>query len=249
MISIVMAYYNRGRLLETTLRSIMLSECNPEIIIVDDGSDEDERIEKMTELYDFNIKVIRVEPKDKTWTSACIPFNIGFREAKGDIIVIQSPECMHVGDVLKYTEGNVVDNKYIAFACYSANQHHTDTLNRFFFSSLNAELVLAPFNNAHPSNDGEDGWYNHSEYNPNGFAFCAAMTKKDLDELGGFDERYAHGIGYEDFEFMARIRRKGMSVEIIDNPYVVHQRHKPTDYEGKKELHNRNHKLFYTGQL
>lgn len=245
-VSIVMAYYNRWTQLVQTLESIHLSMRDVEVIIVDDGSDENNSLEGYVDPY-LDIKVIRVKPENKTWTSACIPFNIGFKEATGDIIIIQSPECLHVGDIISSAIRNVHENKYVAFACYSAGKEKSEAINNYkkFILPEDAEKILSPFNNNHPSADGEDGWYCHSQYNPNAFAFCAAMTKKDLDELGGFDERYSQGIGYEDFEFIARIRRKGMSVDIIDNPYVIHQRHTPTDYEGKKELHNRNHKLYY----
>jgi hypothetical protein len=56
------------------------------------------------------------------------------------------------------------------------------------------------------------------------------MLKKDLEDIGGFDERYAPGLAYEDDEFLARVKRAGIEVRIIDDPFVIHQKHKRTDY-------------------
>jgi len=54
------------------------------------------------------------------------------------------------------------------------------------------------------------------------------MTKKNIDELGGFDERYSSGYGFDDNELVVRIKRKGLSVKIMppeSGVYAVHQFH------------------------
>ena len=100
--SIVMAYHNRKPLLLHTLRSIAASTQAKytEVIIVDDGSSDDHRLEDIVDDYPFVIKLIRQETEDKWYINPCIPFNLGIKEATGDIIVIQNPECFHLGDVL-----------------------------------------------------------------------------------------------------------------------------------------------------
>ena len=69
------------------------------------------------------------------------------------------------------------------------------------------------------------GWYNHSIHRPEHFHFCAAISSKDLNELGGFDERYAHGLCWEDNEFAERIKKKNMERIFVDDPFVFHQFH------------------------
>lgn len=247
-----MAYHNRRRQLLNTLHTIRNSRHYVEVIIVDDASDPDNRIEHLVDFPGVDIYVKRITPEEKTWHNSCIPYNMGFKEATGDIIIIQNPECMHVGDVIDYAVNNVVDNKYIAFACYSADKEKSGLINDISLDDKYVDKVndiLTPFVNALPSNDCENGWYCHSKHNPSAFHFTTAITKKDLDELGGFDERYAGGIAYDDMDFRDRVRRKGMTIDITDIPYVVHQAHKPTDYVGKQDLYIRNRTLYSTGKL
>ena len=242
-VSIVMAYHNRKKQLLNTLQTIRNSKHYVEVIIIDDASDENQRIEFLHTMPGINIHLERINKNEKTWHNPCIPFNMGFKKASGDIIIMQNAECMHVGDVIDYAVKNVVPGKYISFACYSADKEKSELIGKEDIDS-----IIKPFNNAHPSADCQNGWYNHSIYNPNAFHFTSAITMKDLEELGGFDERYADGIGYDDMDLIARIRRKGMSVEIVDDPYVIHQAHTPTDYTNNQDLLTRNRNLYNTGR-
>ncbi|OCA75545.1 glycosyltransferase family 2 protein [Chryseobacterium arthrosphaerae] len=226
-ISIVTAYYNRKKLFENTLSSIVSQSPDPsmelEVIAVDDGSDEEERLEDLTEQYPF-LKVIRLEKADKWYFNSCIPFNIGFREAKGDIVILQNPECLHYGDVLKYTQKHINDSNYISFSCFSLGIESTDNLHTLLESPEKLQKLMAD-NNVGYIGDGLDCWYNHSVTNPKGYHFCAAITKKNLYDLGGFDERFARGIAFDDNEFLHRVKLKGLQIEIIDQPIVLHQNH------------------------
>ena len=43
--------------------------------------------------------------------------------------------------------------------------------------------------------------------------------------MGGFDERYAHGIGYDDNELLVRVLRKGLQLLYAYYPLALHQNH------------------------
>ena len=95
-ISIVMAYYNRKEQLLFTLKTINDSHHkNIEVIIIDDASDESNRLENIIHNYPFYINLIRIEPTDKKHVNSCIPYNIGFKNITGDIVIIQNPEVCH----------------------------------------------------------------------------------------------------------------------------------------------------------
>lgn len=122
-VSIVMAYFNRKEQLVYTLESIKKSiHKNVEIIIVDDNSRESQRVLTFIENVkgELDIKVITIEENEKTWVNPCIPYNRGFAEATGDIIIIQNPEVMHVGDCIDCIVKNLELNDWMCFNCYSS---------------------------------------------------------------------------------------------------------------------------------
>lgn len=234
MISIVSAYFNRRDLLIKTLNSLQNSQIkNFEYIVVDDASNDEHKIDDLSDIYSF-LKVIRIEPSDKWWVNPCVPFNMGFKECKGDIVILQNPECKHIGDVLKKAS-EITDNEYYSFACYSLDEKNT-------YDKEDFEIL-----NVGASRDGQLSWYNHSIFRPKGYHFCSVITKKNLDELGGFDMDYADGIAYDDDEFLFRIRKKGIQVKIIDYPFVAHQWHQSVNYShlDAKGLIERNKNLFF----
>lgn len=221
MISIVMAYYNRLEQFKNTLDSILMGTIreDTELVIVDDASKESERLDEF--VWDMEwIKLIRIEPKNKCWVNPCIPYNIGFNKAIGDKIIIQNPECSHIGDIVGYVENNLTDQNYLTFSCKAFDQS-----GRFKM------------------------WYNHPTINPTNLHFCSAITKKNLDLLGGFDERYADGMCYDDNEFLHRVKRLGLKIECIEIPYVKHQWHSKEEHLKNpkyKELNARNKAIFET---
>ena len=240
-ISIVTAYYNRRKLFHNTLKTIEQSKYKDlvEVIVVDDNSINEEMITDFPNLFDIDIKVIRIEQKDKWWKNPCIPFNIGFKEAKSDIVIIQNPECLHMGDIIEYTLNNIKENLYLNFGAYSVDKSNTEQINNLDFNTNIQEQIsniITPTNTGPILNDGTNVWYNHSIYRPIMLHFCSAITKKDLYELGGFDERFARGVAYDDNEFLFRIKCKNMEIKIVDNPFVIHQNHyTDTNYGANSE--------------
>ncbi len=230
-----MAYYNRKKLLINTLKSIEKfnhDKNNLEIIIVDDASLEEERLESIQNNFKLNLKIIRIDPKNKKHLNSCIPFNIGFKEATGDIIIIQNPECYHFSDIVSFSK-LLEENNYTAFSCYSLTKENNKLL------ESGGQINLFP---RAASFDGDDGFYCHQIYRPKPYHFCSSIYKKDLDELGGFDERYAFGVGYDDDEFLHRIYLKKLKVN-ISNELVFHQNHYTGNQKSPK-LFEINQKLF-----
>jgi glycosyltransferase involved in cell wall biosynthesis len=243
-ISIVTAYHNRKNLLINTLKSISKSKHNDfEVIVVDDASSEEHRVEDLLKEYSF-MKLIRLEPENKWYVNSCIPFNIGFKETSGDIVILQNPECFHTDDIISYTANNLNEDDYFAFGCYSLDENKTKIIsdNTENYKDFNFNLRGAAFN-------GDDAWYNHSIYRNVGYHFTSAIYKKKLDELGGFDERYAKGIEYDDNEFLHRVK-KICNVRIVDEPLVFHQYHGDSSKRPNfMELSNMNKDLYHNYTL
>lgn len=224
MISVVTAYYNRKKLFTRTLKSMLpyYGKIDFEVIVVDDGSDEVERLEDLQTDFPF-LNVIRLEKQNKWYKNPCIPFNIGFEAVKGDKVIIQNPECYHFGAVLEYVNTHLKENEYLSFGCFSMDKLNTDD-DALFFDEKNI-VKLIENNNRSFTTDGDLGWYNHSKFRPEAFHFCAALMSTDLFDLGGFDERYAKGVGYDDDELIWRIKNKNMQIKFIDDTIVLHQNH------------------------
>lgn len=238
-ISLVTAYYNRRKYFINTLESIKKTKYdNFEVIAVDDASNDENRIDDLPIKYPF-LKVYRIDPSDKKHVNPCVPFNIGFSKSEGDVIILQNPECYHVNDIISYVAENIKENEYLIFSCYSLSEDKTNML----FD--NPEIVKTwEYNNRSASVDGDDAWYNHSIYRPVGYHFTSAISKIKLDELGGFDERYSNGLGYDDNEFLHRVR-KICETKMIDSHLVLHQYHynsikTPIDSAEKLLENNRN---------
>jgi len=246
-ISIVISYYNRRGLFIKTLESISNTTYGDfEIIVVDDASIDSQHIIDLPNLFPkLNLRIVQIDKNDKWWVNPCIPNNIGFEVASGDVIIIQNPECLYIGDIINYTAKNISINKYIVFGCYAVDYSKTTQI-----SKINGGDVLAINRIIQPTNDMlldqcpyMDRWYQHSEYSPRGLNFCTAITKQDLEDLGGFDELYAYGQCYDDTEFIRRIRRKNMYIDMVDNPFVVHQCHGYGSHSNER-LINLNMSLF-----
>jgi GT2 family glycosyltransferase len=229
-LSIVSAYHNRKSQLINTLETIKKSSevDNTEFIVVDDCSDENERIEDLQERFSF-LKVVRLEKKDKWYHNPCVPFNVGIKEAKGDVVILQNPECLHLGDILKYIRENINDTNYLTFSTYAINQEKTQRIGNLDFQEQNIydkiKTEIGEFKMIGFTQEGEEAWYNHSFCRPSYYHFVSAMTKKNMDELGGFDERYAEGHAFDDDELLLRIRLMNLKLEIVNEPIAIHQWH------------------------
>jgi len=257
MISIVMAYFNRREQLIRTLYTISKStEKDLEIIIVDDASDESQRIIDIPDMFGMDIQVKEIKNTQKQWRNPCVPFNIGFKIAHGDTIVIQSPECIHVGDVLSYIKENVSNKKYISMSCYALTEQNIQKFEGIDFHLLSIfqlqQSLIKVCGGLEEINKQRilDGniWYCHPEFRSWSPHFTAAISRKVLlEKFGGFDERYRNGSDYDDTEFWHRIKKSNLEI-IVPNPkefpFVIHQFHKSTNTIKDKETEKINAKVF-----
>jgi hypothetical protein len=219
-----MTYFERPVQLRNTLDSFAYHGygSDVEVIVVDDGS-LDYPASAVVTPRTYAIKVIYLDRKDKWYCNPCIPFNIGLKAAKGEIVIIQNAECFHYNPIVEHASLHASVDKYLTYACLSQVKTDYDkTLPLLSFKEIKDSVKFA---DAAAIGDGVLGWYNHSRFNPRALHFCAALHSSSLKKLNGFDERYALGSCFDDDEFLFRVRDSGLKVEIVDDFVVVHQWH------------------------
>jgi hypothetical protein len=72
------------------------------------------------------------------------------------------------------------------------------------------------------------------------------MTVETFNKVKNFSYDYTMGIAYDDDELLMRIRKMGLSIKIIDKPFVIHQWHYSSNaYKGlnTSELIKKNENL------
>lgn len=248
-ISIVMGYYNRKPQTINTLNYFEqhYKTYNYEVIIVDDNSVPEHQLDDAIKKYTFPIKYIKITEEEKgDRINPCTTYNKGFKEAEGERVIIQNPECIHRGDILGYVKQNLTYDDYTAFSCYNCSSQELtqELLNN---SSLINDHSFNSRNKFH--------WYNHPIYRPVHYHFCAAMMNDNLKLLGGFDEAFAEGHSYDDNEILLSISKNlKLNIKTIDpneGGYVIHQWH-PSSSQTKfsptvfTSMLNRNKTLYET---
>ena len=208
MISIVMSYFNRLPQLRYTLKTIGQSQVKDlEIVIAEDFCDPKERLDNIqAEFPDLDLQVIRMSDTRgrKDYCNPCVPYNTALRASRGDIIVIQNPECCHMGDVLQYTVDNITNQNYLSFHCYAATKDETRI--------MQSGEPLPMFTHK------KSRWYNHAVERPYAYHFTTAITRDNMIKLNGFDERFAQGQDMDDVELIYRIRAMKLDIQFVEDP-------------------------------
>jgi GT2 family glycosyltransferase len=215
--SIIIPTHNGADHLRLCLASLeeTLPEPFPgEVIVVDDGSDEDMRalLEEWQESVP-HLKVVR-NAQNRGFVASC---NRGARAAKGDILIFlnddtmpqagwlqallqtfrEHPDAGAVGGKLLYPDGRLQEAGNFVFSDGSAANFGRDD-----------RVVEAPL-------------YNYLREVDYCSAALLATPRRLFSEIGGFDKRYEPGY-YEDTDYCFEVRKHGQRVYYQPESVVVH---------------------------
>ena len=247
--SIIMAYYKRSEQLKFTIKTFLKSKNkNFELIICNDGSDDDINID-----YPFPVLLININKKykdDKQYKNPCIPYNMCIEYIRGENVIIQNPECCHIGDVLSYVNSNLNKNNYLVFSCLSLNSDNTNFMKNNFDENISNKLIeISKTKQKLYGNYNHLTWYIHPTLRPKFYHFTSSIHISNLRKIKGFSELFAFGVSYDDDELVSRIINLKLQMNIIDPKllFVVHQYHEKTlfKYSNLTELENINKQLFF----
>jgi len=247
-ISIIMGYYNRKTLLIRTLnrfKELYGGKYNIEIVIVDDMSSNDEKLNDVIIKYPlFDIKLIEI--LEKTHINPVIAYNQAIKHATGEIIILQNPEIFHCDNIIDYILKNLGESEYFVFPIFNSPSDEINLeINRLFNRKCNDY-----YNNFIKKCD-EQLWYIHKIHAPRYLHFLSAIYRSSLDKVGGFNNEMKDGIDYDDDDFGNRVS-KVCDVKIIDSEkYIgIHQWHPKFIYSlpNSQELRQKNYNLYINNQ-
>jgi glycosyltransferase involved in cell wall biosynthesis len=206
MISIVMTSYNRANLLKKTLPTITAqhTEEQVEVVVVEDGDDGGLTRDVCRSYPDLVRYVQRKRRPELVYANPAPVINIGLRAARGDYIIVQNAECMHMDlDVIEQLISPLrKDPRVVTFANVAA---------------------LDP-------NGNFQQWYTHLSFSPRPFFFCGAATRECFYKLRGMEESFV-GYGYDDDYFGWLLTMNGFKYMFTD-ALVNHQWHTQTGAPG-----------------
>lgn len=237
-----MTYYKRERQLLRTLNSLEKSLYKDfNIIIVDDDSSDNLQLPTTS----FPIELIIISKEEKTWNNPEPAYNKGILKAltyNPDIIILQNPECMHIGDILSYTAENITEENYIPFRCIALDKEAT------FNESIDILKLIDDCNHG-ASKEGTISWYNHPIHRNCHLDYCSAISRENMIKINGYDERFMTGMAYSDNYLVHRIKCLGLKIEAPEYPLVAHQWHYEDWYWKKRNGHLYGQNLLLLNEL
>ena len=215
--SFIIPYYRRIVQLKCTLNSFVdyyQDRDDFEVIIANDIKSsqtlgEDEYLLETLQLFQlkFSIRVITTG-NPESWNPV-MAYQAAVKISRGDYLILTSPECVHRVNILSGldAEFDKGPQNYVICGCLSIA---SDSLSR-------EQQTPGGY------------WYQHSKYRNVGCHFCSALHRDVYNLVGGFDEEYSKGIGFDDDDFRNRLEKAQVHFVFRDDLLVVHLNH----------LHNR----------
>ena len=230
--SFIIPYYNRGKQFYNTLASLRYyysrrGDCDAVVI---EDSKNDDQLFSLVKLFEDDIKIRIIKTGRKDLYNPSPAYNAGVRAAIGEYVVLTSPECMHLNNVLGVFDNifEAVPNSYTIAACMSGKK------------------IKGVYHDPESVTYDRHMWYQHTVYRNLKYHFCSALKRVTYSAIGGFDERYAEGYCFDDDSFRDRVAAHGVPFVATDSAVVLHQEHPKQNVP--KALWERNKALYEAEQ-
>jgi glycosyltransferase involved in cell wall biosynthesis len=198
-ISVVMPYWMRSNATRKTLASYreLYDPQEVEVVIVDDGSPNDPARALVGEYP--NLRLVELPIKERA-LNPCVPINRGVEAATGDVIALTNPEVTHDGPALTELAGLLEEPlDYAVAPCW---------------------YVEGGCWHAHP----DPKLASHPNMPLAAGHFLVAFSRELWRVTGGFDESYRGAYGWDDADWLARVREVGARI-LWGTCRVLHTRH------------------------
>lgn len=195
-ISVIIPCYNQGQYLEEAIQSVLNQTFKDlEIIVVNDGSTDQETIEILNNFNMPKTKIIHT-----TNQKLAMARNNGIKEAKGQYILPLDCDDK-IGERYLELANDILDNNPETGIVYCRAE---------FFGAREEEWILPPYNFPNML------LYNH--------IFCTALYRKsDWEKVGGYNPNMTDA--YEDWDFWLSLISLGIKVHRLDETLFYYRQH------------------------
>jgi len=237
-VSYIIPHRNRVDLFRRNLDSLLAQTDKDFEAIVVDNSDLPFKyaLDKTIEEYrakGLDIKGFAIDPMKCKYSHShgmynnnynpAVSINVGVKQCVGDVIVLTSPEVVNaktnIEEIKKCFSGAV--SRFCLGWMEERASNAIPNLANGITSEQIKQICFAQGNGAKCRPE---------HWKPVNY-FIGAMFKKDFVKIGGIDERYMIGIGFEDDCFAARCEENGFPAELVEEIAGVHLSH-PRSYQG-----------------
>lgn len=206
-ISMVITTYNRGHLLKHSLDRLHQGLALPaEVIVVDDGGDDD--TQAVCEALESPVPIRYVYNHNPGPSICSMARNIGLKLAENDWVVTSEPELLYRSDILAQ------------FAdLHEDHPNEIISAGKVFFAPAgwDGSLMEATGDYLPPSDSGQAvGWV---------APYTALWYRPWLVEVGGWDESFPGCWGWDDTDLLTRLRMNGVGQHIALGCEAIHQFH------------------------
>lgn len=178
-VAICMPYYERLERLRQTLSSFEDAGYYDENIGVSIVDDGSIEEPVPKEIADHPNITVSYLPQKNGWKNPCVPLNLSVKQVESKVVLLQSPETYHPESIIPKMK---------------------------MLLETPQEVVLSQVQVV-----GQKGmeWYAHPEHRPLKYWFCCMLYRWFYDSIGGFDEGYREGQGFDDDDFVLRLDQAG----------------------------------------
>jgi len=241
-ISVILPTYNRPKMLQRTLYSLLRQkEKDYEICIC---NDDDKETHKQTEdvVNEFINLGMPIQyfytgqyKRGEGWSVETYPYNVGIRHATGDLVILNSGDVMSISNSINfhrhYQTRDGADGKLVVFSTVHGLTPETqEKIDEYDWKNKPMSLLFkgsceymycgigVSFSNRFETEE---------SFRP--YHYQMSIRKNVILEIGGFDEDFYGKIPGGDDDLWCRLKRYGCRPFYAANILAVHQNHVLTE--------------------
>ena len=220
-LSIVMGCYRREVQLHRALWTIARQpESEQAEVVLIDNNDERDAVLRLVRQWSDNgltFQYVHRPNPGGAWVNPCLAWNLGLQLARAPKLILTGPDIIHIGNTLKSLTDPLdqgVDRAVLA-SVYDLSQEVSDGMEERNWQQW-IELSFTELKEICALDLSE--WWKvrcHPFLRRAGLFFLGSVLTETARAVGGFDEDYQYGIGFDDDDFIRRLRLRGVE-EVYD---------------------------------